>query len=87
MVRSTPDKPQARVQVVANEIDGRQELAQALQGVVLTLNWDENAVRGRQGVHGQQADCRRAIEQDEVEFAPDLSQMPAGDVARAGRPR
>ena len=36
-----PVDREIRVQVVADEVDRREQLGQALQGVVLALNWDE----------------------------------------------
>jgi hypothetical protein len=63
---------QARVEVVAYEVDGRQELAEALQGVVLALDRDKNAVCGRERIHREKAHRRRAVEQDEVELLADV---------------
>ena len=55
-----------RVQVVADEIDGRDELAQALEGVVLALDRDEDGVGGGERVHGQEPERGRAVEEDVV---------------------
>ncbi len=44
----------AGVEVAADEVDRGQELAEALERVVLALQRDEHAVSGRERVHGEQ---------------------------------
>ena len=63
---STTPSSRGRVEVVADEIDGREQLGQSLQGVVLALDRDEHGIGGGQRVDGQQAERRRAIDEDVV---------------------
>jgi hypothetical protein len=65
---------QARVEVVADEIDRREQLAQALQRVVLALDRNEHAVGRGERVDGEQSDRGRAVEQDVVISVAYLSQ-------------
>jgi hypothetical protein len=45
---------QGRMEMVAHEVDGGQQLCGSLQGVVLTLKRDEDRIGGGQGIHGQE---------------------------------
>ena len=56
IVSTMPSSVEARVQVVANEVDGGEQLGQALKRVVLTLERDEDRIGGGQGIHGQQTE-------------------------------
>ena len=62
------------VQRLAHKLDGFEELADALQREVVRLHRDEDAVRGGQGVECQQAQCWRAVEDDDVEPVADSVQ-------------
>ena len=57
---------EVRVQVVPNQVDRGGELAEALEGVVLALDRDQHRVGGGEGVDGQEAERRRAVDQDVV---------------------
>ena len=57
---------QLRVEVRPDEIDVAQQLAEALQRVVLALDRDEHFRRGDQRVDGEQAQRRRAVDQHVV---------------------
>ncbi len=52
------------VQMPLDEPDRVEQLAQTLQGVVFALNGDEDGVGRRQGIECQQAQRRRAVEDD-----------------------
>ena len=45
---------EVRVQVITNEFEGGKQLRQSFQGVVLTLERDQNRIGGGQGIHGQE---------------------------------
>ena len=66
-----------RIEVVANEVDGGQQLGQSLQGVVLTLERDEDRIGSGQGVHGQQTERWRAIDEDDVVVVAERLEEPA----------
>ena len=57
---------QFRIQVVANEIDGGDQLGQPLQRVVLTLNRNQHRIGRGQRVDRQEPERRWAIDQDVV---------------------
>ena len=65
---------EVRVEVVADQVDRRDQLGQALQGVVLALDRDHHRVGGRERVHRQQTERRRAVEQDVVVVGDDVGQ-------------
>ena len=78
---------EARVEALADASNRVHQLAQALQGVVLGLDRDQHPVRGGQRVHGQQAERRRAIDQDPVVSAVQLGQAGGQPpLARRARP-
>ena len=52
--------------MIPNEVDRCDELCQALERVVLALDRDEDRVGAGQGVHREQAERRRAIDEDPV---------------------
>ncbi len=54
------------IEVVADEFEGRKQLGQSFQRVVLALQRDEDAIGGGQCVHGQQPERRRAVDEDVV---------------------
>ena len=58
---------QSRIEVVANEVDGGKQLTEALQGVILGLDRDQNSVRRGKRVDGKKPDGGRAVEEDEIE--------------------
>ncbi len=57
---------QLGVEVVAHEVDRRDQLREALERVVLALDRDQHRVRAGQRVHRQQAKRRRAVDEDPV---------------------
>ena len=50
----------------ADQLDGREQLPEALERVVLALDRDEHAVSRGQGIDGEQAERGRAVEQHGV---------------------
>ena len=58
-----------RVEVRLHQLDVAQQLAETLEGVVLALDRDEHLVGGGQAVDGEQAERRRAVDEDEVVVA------------------
>ena len=58
---------QLRVQVRLDHLDVAQQLAHALEGVVLALDRDQHLGRGHERVDGEQAQRRRAVDEDVVE--------------------
>src|SRR5216683_4764272 len=54
------------VEPLTHGLDGVQELRQTLQRVVLALHRDDHAVAGGEGVHGEEAQRRWAIDDDGV---------------------
>src|ERR1035437_7679511 len=55
-----------RVEVIANEMDGSDELAEPLEGVVVALEGNEDRVRSRKRVHREEPERWCAVDQDEV---------------------
>src|SRR5260221_129739 len=49
-----------------NEMDGVEELAQALERVVFTLQWNEQRIRSREHVQGDKTKRRWAVDEDVV---------------------
>ncbi len=78
---------QARVELLAQQANGVQELHQALERQVLGLHRNDHAVRGHQGVHGHRAERRRAVEQGEPEPLPDRARACAQVLLGALDPR
>jgi hypothetical protein len=62
---------ETRIQVVADEIQGRDQLSEALESVVLALKRDEDRVGGGQSVYRKEPEGRRAVEEDVVVFTGD----------------
>ena len=54
------------VEPIADGVNRGEELSQALEGVVLALDRDEDGVACRERVHGKQAERRRTVDQDRV---------------------
>ena len=65
-----------RVEVGLHQVDVAQELAQALEGVVLALDGDEHLVGRGQAVDRDQAERRRAVDEDVVEVVDDRLERP-----------
>ena len=68
------------MEMVADQVHRREELRQALERVVLALDRDEDRVRGRQRVDREQAERRRAVDEDPVPgvgLGPDRAGQPA----------
>ena len=57
---------QIGVVLLADGLEGADELRQALQCVILTLDGDKHAVAGAQTVQGEQIQAGRAVHKDEV---------------------
>ena len=77
---------QRRVQVIADEVDGRDELAEALERVVLALERHEHRVRRRQRIHREQAERGRAVDEDVVVRIGDRRQEPGEAPLALGDP-
>ena len=60
-----PRDAEARVEPPLDEVDRAEELREPLQREVLRLDGHEDAIRGGERVHGQRAERRRAVEEDE----------------------
>ena len=54
------------VEAHSNGIDGRQQLRETLEGVILALHRDKDGVACRQSVDGQQPKRRRAVNEHRV---------------------
>jgi hypothetical protein len=61
-----PRDAERRIEPPLHEVDRAEQLREPLEGVVLGLHRDEDAVGGREGVHGERAERRRAVEEDEA---------------------
>ena len=53
---------------------GREQFGDAFQGEIFGLHGDQQAIGGDQGVQGEEIECGRAIEDDEVVLAADRLQ-------------
>ncbi len=51
-----PVDQEAGVEVIANEIERGKQLGQSFQGVVLTLERDQDRIGRGQGIHGQESE-------------------------------
>ena len=60
--------PQAGVEVHADTFDGIPQLAEALQGVVLSLNRDHDLVGSDHDVERDEPERRRAVDQNDVDI-------------------
>ena len=58
--------PEPRVQARLHELDRAEQLREPLEGVVLGLHRHDHPVGGGERVHGQRAERRRAVEEDEA---------------------
>ena len=67
--------PQARVQLGAHAVHAALQLLHPLHPEVLALERDDHVVRGHEGVDGDQAERRRAVDQDVVVAAEDRLQL------------
>ena len=54
------------IEILFDLVDIAQQLTEALQGVILTLDRDKNFASGHQGVHGQEPERGRTVNNDEV---------------------
>jgi hypothetical protein len=61
---------QSGIEMVANEVDGGNQLSESFKCVVLRLERDQNGIGCGKCVHREQAERRRAIEQDVVVLVP-----------------
>ena len=57
---------QLGIETLAHQGDGVEELGEPLEGVVLGLYRDEHLARRHEGVHGENAERRRAVDEDEL---------------------
>src|SRR5215212_46391 len=55
-------QPEFRIEVVAYEVDCREQLAQALERVVLALDRDQYGIGRGEGIDGDEPDGRWAVE-------------------------
>ena len=58
---------QARIEPRAHELDRVEQLREALERVVLGLHGHEHGIGGGERVHGQRAERRRAVDEDQRE--------------------
>jgi hypothetical protein len=72
-----PGQNQRRVEPLANPLQGLEELHQALEREVFSLNRDDHPVGGDQGVEGHRAQRWWAIEQGEGETLANRAEHPA----------
>ena len=75
-----------RVQVLAYQVDVVDQLVEPFQRVVLALDRDQHLLRGHERVDRQQAERRRAVDEDVVELARVARRSP-GPAATPGPPR
>ena len=80
-----PRNRERRVQLRLDEVDGAEQLRQALERVVLGLNRHDRTVRGSERVHRQRTEGRRAVEQD-VGVRIELAGESLGEVALTAGP-
>ena len=74
IVSSTPSIPELLVDVSLHEVDGIEKLGQSFERVVLALHRNQQCVSCRKHVDGDQAQRRRAVDQDVVVAIPDRDQ-------------
>ena len=84
--RQQAEDPQVAVELQADRVDDLDEIVQALHRVVLRLDRDDHAVRRDQAVDRQQAEVRRAIDEDVVVAHRSALRAPRAGSAR-GRAR
>jgi hypothetical protein len=61
-----PEYVEPRIQRARHQVERAPELAEPLERVVLTLDGDDDGVRRGEAVDGEEAERRRAVEQDVV---------------------
>jgi hypothetical protein len=66
-----PTDPELRVQVGADQLDVAKQLSQAFERVVLALDRDQELVGRGEGVHGEQPERRRTVNEDRVVLVVD----------------
>ena len=76
IVSTTPLMRKAGIQVISNEIERAEQLGQSFQGVVLTLERDQDGVGGGERVDRQQPEGGWAIDQDVVVPGGDRREQP-----------
>ena len=59
---------------------GIQQLPQSFQGKKFTLQRDHNGMAGGKGIEGQQAQCRRTIDENQVEIDHALQESRQGEL-------
>ena len=91
--RQQAEDPEVAVQLEPDRVDDLDQVVEALHRVVLRLDRDDDAVRRDEAVDGQQAEVRRAIDQDVVvvvdlaveRLAQDLLATERGEQLALGR--
>ena len=68
---------QVAVQLRLDNSYGVEQLADAFEGKILSLHWNNHRVGGREGIHGDKAELRAAINQDVIVGVLDLRQQRA----------
>ena len=68
---------QLRIQLALDDLDGVQQLADALEREILALHGDDHGVGGRQRVDGDQSERRTAVYQDVIVVIPDRGEQVA----------
>src|SRR5919201_4544814 len=69
------------IEPVTHRIDGGEELREPFERVVLALDRNQGGVAGREGIHGQQAQRRGAVDDDEVVVAQPADRLPESELA------
>jgi hypothetical protein len=86
MVSTTPPSSRSRLRLSPTSWTVRMQLPDALERVVLALDGDQHLIGGDQRVHRQQAERRRAVDEDDVVGVADrLERLAEQHLAGEGR--
>jgi predicted amidohydrolase len=61
-----PTNTELGIQICPDQFDVPKQLSETLERVVLALDWDQQFVGGGKGVHREQSQRRRAVDEDGV---------------------
>ena len=65
------------IEMVADEVDRGDQLVEPFQGVVLALQRDQDLIRRREAVDGQEPERRRTVDEDVLERLVDRAKRPS----------
>src|SRR3990167_696646 len=65
---------QIRLQIIAHQLDGTQELGKPFQRIILRLHRDDYLIGRHQTVDGEESQRRRTVDQDIIVIRADLAQ-------------